>query len=237
MREGSSNAAFLFMRVMMDKVIDFYIPDQKYMKYLSQFDAKVPFADYQEQGRQEKFQCGIVLRVNNHDYYAPVSHFNKSQPSNFIIKNERGEAVASIRFSFMVPVPVELVRRKEIAKELSLTHRHFLNWELNYCRTNAKAIFSTAKFVYDAFTNVNHEMHSLMVKNCCDFKLLEAKSVEFIRDYGIEVGTPKNQPETAVSKEHSPKPMSAQFTEAAAEAAKHNAALYRSQNRKSSLER
>ena len=221
----------------MEKVIDFYNPDLAYMKYLSQFDDKVPFSDYQEQGRQEKFQCGIVLRVNNHDYYAPVSHFNKSQPSNFIIKNERGNAVASIRFSFMVPIPSELVKRKEIAKEPSLTHRRFLNWELNYCRKNAKAIFSTAKFVYDAFTNANHEMHSIMVKNCCDFKLLEAKSAEFIRDYGIDAGTPKSQTEESISKEQKLKPASIQLDEAVAATANHNADLAKLQNGSSSLER
>ena len=160
----------------MDKLLDFYEVSADYISYLLRFDSKVPRVDYSATSKHDKFLCGIVLSVNNHDYFAPISSFITPQRTNMIIKNEEGKALSSIRFSFMVPVPSNVVIAKRIKEEPSSAYRRLLDWELRFCQNNTKAIHRLAKFVY---TTVVQNKDPIMVKNCCDFKKLEAACAEY----------------------------------------------------------
>ena len=154
----------------MDKRLDFFQVDAAYIAYLLKYDSRVPKVDYSAVNAHEKFLCGIVLKVHGHDYFAPISSFRTSQRTNIIIKDINGKDVASIRFSFMIPVPPGAITVKRIADEPSAKYRNLLNMELQYCRRNANAIYSRAKFVYEAVTI---KKDPLMLKNCCDFSTLE----------------------------------------------------------------
>jgi len=163
----------------MDKQLDFYQVDAEYITYLHGIDSRVPNVDYSAERRHDKFLCGIVLSVGGHGYFAPISSFCKPQRTNIVIKDANGKDVSSIRFSFMIPVPPGVVSVKRIADEPSMQYRTFLNMELQYCRRNANAIFSRARFVYNA---VAVKKDPLMVKNCCDFKALEAACAEYSKE-------------------------------------------------------
>lgn len=160
----------------MDNQLNFYHVDADYISYLLRFDSRVPKVDYSATNAHDKFLCGIVLNVNDHDYFAPVSSFRTKQRTNIIIKDVNDKDVASIRFSFMIPVPPEVISVKRIADEPSTKHRILLNMELQFCRRNANAIYSRAGFVYNAVTV---KKDPLMVKNCCDFKKLETACAEY----------------------------------------------------------
>ena len=67
---------------------------------------------------------------------------------------------------------------KRIADEPSAKYRILLDMELQYCRRNANAIYSRARFVYESVTL---EKDPLMVKNCCDFSALEAVCAEYTK--------------------------------------------------------
>ena len=162
----------------MDNQLNFYQVDAAYIAYLLKSDRRVPKVDYSAVNAHDKFLCGIVLKVNGNDYFAPISSFRISQRSNIIIKDDNGKNVASIRFSFMIPVPHEVVTIKRIADEPSQQYRILLNMELRFCRRNANAIYSRARFVYDSVTM---KKDPLMVKNCCDFKVLEAACAEYVK--------------------------------------------------------
>jgi len=162
----------------MDKQLDFYQVDVNYIIYLSKSDSRVPKVDYSVLGAYEKFLCGIVLSIHGHDYFAPISSFKTPQRTNIIIKDVNGKDVSSIRFSFMIPVPPGAVSIKRIADEPSSKYRILLDMELQYCRKNAKAIYSRARFVYDSVTV---KKDPLMLKNCCDFKRLEAACTEYTK--------------------------------------------------------
>jgi len=162
----------------MDKQLDFYEVSTDYISYLSRFDPKVPRVDYAAESGHDKFLCGIVLSVNEHDYFAPISSFNTPQRTNMIIKNEQGKAVSSIRFSFMIPVPLDAVSVKKIIEEPSLEYRRLLDLELMYCQKNAKTVYRTAKYVYNT---VVAQKDPIMVRNCCDFKKLEIACAEYIK--------------------------------------------------------
>ena len=162
----------------MDSPLNFYEVSEEYISYLTRFDSRVPRVDYSAAGKHDKFLCGIVLSVNDHDYFAPISSFITPQRTNMIIKNEKGEAVSSIRFSFMVPVPPNVIAVKRIKDEPSLKYRRLLGWELRFCRKNANTIYRLAKYVYNT---VVENKDSIMVKNCCDFKKLEAACAEYTK--------------------------------------------------------
>jgi len=162
----------------MDKQLDFYQVDADYITYLSQYDSRVPRVDYSAANAHDKFMCGIVLNVCDQNYFAPISSFRTPQRTNIIIKDDNGKDISSIRFSFMIPVPDWVISVKLIADEPSLKYRILLNMELQFCRRNAKAIYSKARFVYDSVTV---KKDPLMLKNCCDFHALEAACAQYVK--------------------------------------------------------
>ena len=78
----------------MDKQLDFYEISANYIAYLHGFDSKVPLVDYSKTSKHDKFMCGIVLSVNGHDYFAPISSFATQQRTNIIITNEKGKPIS-----------------------------------------------------------------------------------------------------------------------------------------------
>ena len=56
--------------------LDFYDVDKKYIKYLKCIEVNnrgftcVPDMEYQG---EQKFLCGVVLKINNFKYYVPVN--------------------------------------------------------------------------------------------------------------------------------------------------------------------
>jgi protein AbiQ len=169
----------------LDKILDFYEINAAYAEYLSKTDAKVPRVNYSASSAHDKFLCGIVLEVNGHRYFAPISSFKTPQRTNIIIKNEDGRELSSIRFSFMIPVPPGVAALKRIAEEQSPKYRRLLNWELQFCRKNAAMIFTRAKYVYNS---VVVKKDPAMIKNCCDFKALEQACAEYGKEH-LDSGT------------------------------------------------
>jgi protein AbiQ len=155
---------------MSKKQLCFYEVDAKYMTYLYNVDSKVPIINYSATGGHDKFLCGIVMEIGNYHYFAPITSFNKKQQTNMLIKNINGDVVSSIRFCFMIPVPLTLVTVKNIANEPDKRYRRLLNEELAYCRKNANTIYRLAKYTYNKVIN---DKDPLAIKNCCDFTTLE----------------------------------------------------------------
>ncbi len=161
----------------MDKRLDFYEVSVDYISYLLGFDSKVPRIDYSATSKHDKFLCGIVLSINGHNYFAPISSYTTLQRTNMIIKNEDGNPISSIRFSFMIPVPLMAVSLKRIKDESSPEYRRLLDLELRFCQKHSKTIYRMAKYVY---STVVENKDSIMVKNCCDFRKLELACQEYL---------------------------------------------------------
>ncbi|MCX7772842.1 MAG: type III toxin-antitoxin system ToxN/AbiQ family toxin [Clostridia bacterium] len=151
--------------------LNFYEIHKSYIKYLKQFEEKIPTIEYDA---HDKFTCGIVLAINDLHYYAPVSSFNKQQKTNFLIYNEKNEPISSIRFSFMFPAPLDCVKVKDFNSE-PYQYRRLLITELDYCNKHVSKIIDKAKSVYNFGCNKNHVYNYL----CCNFKLLEEKCLAY----------------------------------------------------------
>lgn len=92
--------------------MDFYIIDKRYVNELKQIDSRVGNVEY---GIDKlKFHLGVIIKVNNKDYYVPVSspknkHLKMSDSVDFIKINHyvSGELLCILNLNNMIPVPVK----------------------------------------------------------------------------------------------------------------------------------
>ena len=159
--------------------LKFYEVDGEYIKYLRvNGDQKIPNIEYE---KHKKFFCGIVLTINNFNYFAPVSSYNKKVHTSFLIMDKDREtkelkAISSLRFSFMFPCPIEYLSQKDFSKE-DEKYKILLRKELHYCNTNREKIKKMANEVYKLGLNEKNRQKF----NICDFKKLEEKCLEYIK--------------------------------------------------------
>lgn len=158
--------------------LKFYEVDSEYIKFLKENgDTKIPNIDYKN---HKKFFCGIVLTINNFNYFAPVSSFNKKQHTVFLILDKDKSSnkmvpISSLRFSFMFPCPIEYLTQKNFSKE-DEKYRNLLIKELHYCNINREKIQKKAMEVYKL--GINKETRIKF--NICDFQKLEEKCLEYM---------------------------------------------------------
>ena len=157
-------------------MLNFYNIDENYIKYLQRFDSKVPNIGYSS---HNKFVCGIILNINDVDYYAPLSSNKKVFHTSFAIE-DGNKVISTIRFSFMFPAPLVVLNRMDFAK-LALTDKNYANLlykEWTYCLSKEQQIINKAKRIYTSGSNPNHPFYNL----CCNFAKLEQAA----KNYNIE---------------------------------------------------
>lgn len=158
-------------------MLKFYEVDGAYIKYLRETgDSKIPRIDYKN---HQKFFCGIVLTINNFNYFAPVSSYNKKVHTAFLIKDKDRKTselkpISSLRFSFMFPCPIEYLNQKDFSKE-DEQYRILLKKELSYCNKNIDKIEKLAHEVYNLGLNETTRNRF----NICDFKKLEEQCMKY----------------------------------------------------------
>lgn len=161
-------------------MLRFYEVDGEYIKYLRETgDSKIPKIDYKN---HQKFFCGIVLTINNFNYFAPVSSYNKKVHTAFLIKDKDKQTnelkpISSLRFSFMFPCPIEYLNQKDFSKE-DEQYRILLRKELAYCNKNIDKIEKLAYEVYKLGLNETTRNRF----NICDFRKLEQQCINYKRN-------------------------------------------------------
>lgn len=158
--------------------LKFYEVDSDYIRYLKDNgDEKIPNIIYE---KHKKFFCGIVLTINNFNYFAPVSSYNKKAHTVFQImekdkKTKVFKPISSLRFSFMFPCPIEYLNQKDFSKE-DEKYQILLRKELHYCNVNREKIKKIANEVYKLGQNERTREKF----NICNFNKLEEKCIEYI---------------------------------------------------------
>ena len=111
---------YLFMRWNMK--LSFYYVDEKYIQYLKGIELNkrgftcIPNMSYHN---HDKFVYGVVLSVNNVDYYVPFSHYDRQQEDNILIKvdyHKKTKVAGPLRFNYMFPVPKKCLIQKKALK-------------------------------------------------------------------------------------------------------------------------
>ncbi len=163
--------------------LNLYSVSDKYIKYLRQFDKKI--YDNKEKIRvHERKYLGVVLTVNEFNYYIPMSSPKKTDYIDFekniirkdtktIVRVHDGERLyGTLRISNMIPVPITELEPYVISAEKDLKYKEVILGELRYINNNSNKIIKYAKTVYNQrMKNINIGY----VKNTVDFKMLEEK--------------------------------------------------------------
>lgn len=163
--------------------MDFYCIDEKYNKFLQKYEkekrgvTKVPNVRYTD---RNKFTFGIVLQVNDMDYYVSVSSLTKKQEANILIRisGDEQEVKGSLRFNYMIPVPPECTERIVIKNIKDKKYRALLAKEYKFCIENEERIRKKAKKIYEMVTT---NQKQILTDNSCSFYILEEACREYIR--------------------------------------------------------
>lgn len=178
--------------------LNFYDVDKDYVKWLQNKEKEargfscVPNMEYSN--RQPKFVCGIVKIINGFKYYVPVSSYNIQKSENILIKiSDKQKPIAgSLRFNFMFPVPDEKIAVRKINDIKDNSYKQLIFKEFNFIQNNTKVILLKADNTYSSVINRTSQQ---LIKNSCDFKLLETKCIEYCKLHGLETPRASEEPE------------------------------------------
>ena len=163
--------------------LNLYSVSDKYIKYLSQFDNKI-YDNKEEKRKHERKYIGIVLTVNECNYYIPMSSPKKSDYIDFenkiirkdtktIIRiHEGGRLYGTLRISNMIPVPITELEPYILSNEKDLKYKDVILGELKFINSNSDKIVKNAKIVYSQKVK---DIDVEYIKNTVNFKLLEEK--------------------------------------------------------------
>ena len=163
-------------------MLSFYDIDLNYINFLKTIDKRIPNISY---SNRDKFVCGIILQMNNHDYYAPISSKHVAQDTNFIIFDNNNKAVSSIRFCFMFPAISSVLHKISIKKYLHSKNKQNRSYgalmysEHNYCKRFEQNIRKKALRIYNSRLDKKMPNFSFYELHCCDFPLLEANYMNY----------------------------------------------------------
>lgn len=168
-----------------------YTVSDKYINYLRIFDKRV-YDNKEETRKATRKYLGIVLKINDLNYYIPMSSPKKSDYKNNeirksivpiirIISNEEIDGIpvlkGTLRLSNMIPVPDSELTLYEPKLEKNKNYKILVEKELEFIHKNENMIEKFAKIIYNQKVN-NYNVS--YIENIVDFKLLEQKCIEYI---------------------------------------------------------
>lgn len=92
-----------------------------------------------------QFVCGVVLKINGVNYYAPISHTTKKYQTSLLIYNKT-VPISSIRFSFMIPAydnVLNELKYSDISKR-DENYANLIRVEYDYYVNNQDIIYDKA---------------------------------------------------------------------------------------------
>lgn len=163
--------------------LSFYTVNSDYCDYLRMYDNRVPYTMQQKSSRPF---IGVIIKVNNHKYYAPLSspkpkHIKMKNQIDFIKINRGYWGV--INLNNMIPVIDEMTSRinpNDLHRSYdNKAYKQLLNNQLSWCNANKDFIKRKADKLYTKI--VKKEVSVNLTARCCDFYLLEQISEEYIK--------------------------------------------------------
>lgn len=170
-----------------------YAVTDEYINYLRQFDNKV-YDNKEDKRKVMRKYLGIVLTINEMNYYIPMSSPKKSDykeneirksivPIVRIVSNEEKDNIpvlkGTLRISNMIPVPDSELILYEPKKETNKDYKILVEKELVFIEKNGEMIKKYAKIIYNQKIN-NYDVS--YIKNVVNFKLLEEKCKKYKKE-------------------------------------------------------
>ena len=157
--------------------IRFYEIDPKYIDYLLPYAPHL-FANRKANQNNERKYIGVVLHINDLDYFAPLSSAKKKhtyieEGLDFI----KIKQYAVINLNNMFPVPASVCHMVDFSKERNPKYKDLLQAEYRYIKMIQEKIRKNARLLY------NHKLKNgtdtPLAKRCNDFQLLEEKCKQY----------------------------------------------------------
>lgn len=151
--------------------IKLYEVNADYIKYLSAYAPHL-FQNKNANQKNERKYIGVVFRVNNFDYFAPLSSFKKKH----IFMKETIDFIkikdyAVINLNNMFPVPLTQQKYVDIKSEKDPHYRALLLSEYRFIKSIQEKILKNAKNVYKIKIKSNNS--NSIAKRSNDFLSLE----------------------------------------------------------------
>ena len=158
-----------------------YHISNEYINYLKSFDPIV--ADNKNEKRP---YIGTVIEINGNNYYAPFTSpkakHQKMKNSLDFRKIDNGK-LGAINLNNMIPVADNAVIPVNFNDVQDPAYKNLLQKQYVAINKDCKAIERTAKKLYDILTipeeNLTDQERKIKLR-CCNIKLLEEKSKEFL---------------------------------------------------------
>ena len=168
--------------------LNLYNISDDYIDYLRKFENKV-YDNKEEIRIQQRKYLGVVLSINNYNYFIPMSspkntdYINKEKniiradTKTIIRMKSNNRLLGTLRISNMIPVPIEELEPYQIHNEKDAKYRELIIAEIRYINEITNKIIKNAKLVYEqkikGMNNIGY------IKNSVDFSLLEGKCREW----------------------------------------------------------
>ena len=168
-----------------------YIISDEYVSYLEKFDKRVS-SNKEESRKFERKYLGVVLSVNELDYFVPLAspkdsdYDNDNQIRKSIIpiirmihieKDGSLTLVGTLKFNNMIPVIHSVVQEYDGKNECDLQYRELVNKQWNYISKHINQILRNAKTIYNE--KINNTENKGYLRSTVDFLLLETKAKEY----------------------------------------------------------
>jgi len=139
-------------------------------KYINQLYKVFPHVmlNKNEGGRYGRKYIGVLFKINNFNYYAPLSSpkskdyiktFNNLYTIKIILnKNGRNIFYGKIMLNCMIPVPMKYVELISIEKIKEYKYKDLLKNELTFINKNQKFIRRMSKKLYEIKINNNKDI-------------------------------------------------------------------------------
>lgn len=158
--------------------LNLYTVDSSYFDFLREFEQRVPYV------KEHRPFLGIILKINYKNYFAPLSSPKEKHKlmhkQRDLIKIDEGK-LGVINLNNMIPIPISRCIRLELDKMGDCRYQTLLHKQLVWCNQNSEEIISTAKKLYESICYSDKE-NSMLKNRCCNFKLLERKCIEYMKE-------------------------------------------------------
>lgn len=162
--------------------LEFYTVSEEYVEYLSRYDKHIAYNKL-----EKRPYIGVVLEVRNKHYFAPMfspKNKHKSYKENFTffrMWSNNKKSLGVIRFSDMIPVPLECVQKFDIDTK-RYGYKRLIEEQYSYINisSNVIKIKEKASSLYDmVVSDENSNKTRFYKKLSCNFKVLEEKCKEY----------------------------------------------------------
>lgn len=161
----------------------FYMVDPDYCDHLRKTDPCIPFTMDTKMTRPV---VGIVFKVNNFHYYAPLT---SPKPKHLHMKNQidflkiNGGEWGAVNFNNMIPVPESCLTKVEMRlldtdTKADADYKRLLSNQLSWCNSHKDNIIRQAEKLYKTITT--GKPYGNLAARCCNFSLAEKQCLSYI---------------------------------------------------------